>query len=942
MNKDKNDKNNLSRYKVFYIAMGVIFAIISARLVYLQVVLVDEYRDKANNNNYMNVSVPAARGDIIDADGNIFATSVQSYTLEFTETPESKESFYPTMKKVFEILDEKNIPMVDDFPIIINSEGKLEFNFQSTDEQSRRWMELRFKKDRGFDEMVAKKEFGSDVKLSELTKEEQAKVDELLLQLTAEEVYRKLEENYDITRYYELTLEEERRLIVIKDNLKMQSFSGYDQITIANSLDQETAFTFEQLQANLPGIAVDNKPMRYYPEKELGSAFLGYISSIDPWNEEVYEEQGYDASTDEVGKTGIEAAFETYLSGTKGQQRIQVNKAGRRVAVLGEVEAYAGDTVQLNIDMDIQKVAEMALDDTLEQIRQQVGKKTENATRGAVVVMKTTGEVLALASRPGYDPNIFTMPGLLTPELSQEYFNPNFEEKGREYIKSRGLANIQGILTSDELSSLSYDERVEVVLNRMFPLDESIEGNTEIREDLYDIFPKPFYNYATQSLVPPGSTFKPVTVLAGLEEGVITPGTKIYDDGKYNKRYSDYSGACWIYNKIGGSHGDINAAKALEVSCNYFMYEVANRLYDKSSGDENTLNFLAKYAWDLGLGVPRGSDIKPATGIEITENFGQVYNYESSKDTLTNININSLVEYLEKGTNSRNDYSYKPFDIVQQPVFGDSKEDQQIKLTNSKKKELVNKIKEEIKKEVRTNDDELEEIFIPMIEDIINTNPNIKALDYSEKDIRGIARALVYCVRDTRTNISSAANAYDASIGQGMNYFTPIQMASYISTLVNYGTRYEVKLVDKILDSDTGEVIEDITPKVISQADFDKANVDAVKVGMGNVTVGDNGTTNGAFDGFPIKTGGKTGTSNVVDESIQDAIGRNAAGLYVGFAPYDNPEIVVCSILFDSDGDRGTIARAVFEEYFRERLLEMNPGYQFKYNIHENEKQNAE
>ena len=75
----KDNKKVLSRYKVCYITMGMIFTIITARLIHLQVFLVDEYRDKANNNNYMNVSVSAARGDITDANGNLFATSVQSY-----------------------------------------------------------------------------------------------------------------------------------------------------------------------------------------------------------------------------------------------------------------------------------------------------------------------------------------------------------------------------------------------------------------------------------------------------------------------------------------------------------------------------------------------------------------------------------------------------------------------------------------------------------------------------------------------------------------------------------------------------------------------------------------------------------------------------------------------------------------------------------------------
>ncbi|MEG2935672.1 MAG: penicillin-binding protein, partial [Clostridium sp.] len=184
MGKERKNKKESSRYKVFYIVMGLIFCIITVRLIYLQIFLVDEYREISNNNNNRNVSVPAARGDIVDRNGNILATSVQSYTLEFTETPESKADFYSTMEKVFGILNEKNIPMVDDFPIVIN-EGKLEFSFQATDEESRRWTELRFKKDRGFDEAIAIEKFGEDVKMSELTSAQKKLIDKLLLKVTA-------------------------------------------------------------------------------------------------------------------------------------------------------------------------------------------------------------------------------------------------------------------------------------------------------------------------------------------------------------------------------------------------------------------------------------------------------------------------------------------------------------------------------------------------------------------------------------------------------------------------------------------------------------------------------------------------------------------------------------------------------------------------------------
>ncbi len=151
---------------------------------------------------------------------------------------------------------------------------------------------------------------------------------------------------------------------------------------------------------------------------------------------------------------------------------------------------------------------------------------TSNATRGAAVALDVnTGEILALASRPGFDPNLFATPGGLTPELYKQYFNPDLTEFGKQYILNKGLMGYYPGNTLDE------------VLEKLFPLDKSIKNNKTMRQDLYDIYPKPFYNYATMSVVPPGSTFKAMTAIAGLESGVITPGysisdTGVFDDGK--------------------------------------------------------------------------------------------------------------------------------------------------------------------------------------------------------------------------------------------------------------------------------------------------------------------------------------------------------------------------------------------------------------------------
>ncbi|MBP2020269.1 penicillin-binding protein 2 [Clostridium punense] len=926
---NKKSKAKFSRFNIFFIAMGLIFTTIISRLLYLQVVMVEEYREEANKKASKNVPKVAARGDIIDAKGELLATSKQSYSLMFTETEESKEKFFETMAEVFKILDKNNKYIVDEFPIVIE-DGNLAFKFKATDEESKRWMEIRFKKDKGIDDdKFIKKIF--DKKREELTKEDEKVLDEELLKISAQEVYDKLLTDYKIDTNYEL--KEQRRYMIVKDSIKIQSFSGYKPVVIANDLSKEVAFEFEQRKASLPGIAVETQPMRYYPNNELGSAFLGYISKINPWEKEKFEEKGYDISTDNVGKAGLEAAFEQYLKGTKGQEIIEVNKAGRKVKTIVEADSYPGKTVQLNIDKNIQEVAEKALDDTMKSMQNKGVMGTSNvsnATRGAAIVLNAkTGQVLALVSKPGYDPNVFTVPGL---EIPQNYFSPNIEQMGKEYIAKKGLINKVGVLKENEMS-LPAAERAKILLDRMFPIDESIEGNTTIRKDLNDIFPKPFYNYASMALIPPGSVFKPVTALAGLTEGVINSSTKINDNGMYTKRYKSYQGACWTFNQRHATHGPIDLAKALEVSCNFYFYDVADRLYEKYGENPGALDLIAKYAWKLGLGVPPNSELEASTGIEIAENFGQVYNYESSKKKQSNIYIDQLAGFLGKGSSSVNTQlnQYKPFDIARQKEQGSPKEVAEIKKVNEKKSNLIEAIKAQMINENKLPDPEMYKMLTPLIKEVINISPEAKAVGYTDKDITGIMDSIISSVNDARIYISSAANAYDASIGQGMNLFTPLQLASYMATLINGGNRYELQLVNKIVDPVTGETTE-FKPKLIDHVDIEPQYLSVIKKGMKDVTAGDNGTAVSAFKDFPIANGGKTGSANV-NEEVEKAIGRTAYGTYIGFAPFDDPEIVTCIAIFDggSGGYGAPVARAVFEEYFRDQIKAQKPGYKFMY-----------
>ncbi len=127
------------------------------------------------------------------------------------------------------------------------------------------------------------------------------------------------------------------------------------------------------------------------------------------------------------------------------------------------------------------------------------------------------------------------------------------------------------------------------------------------QEDYQDLLEdplSPLFNRAFQGAYAPGSTFKPVTAAAGLEEGIITPETEILDTGKYTY-YADYQPQCWLYRQEGRTHGRETVAEALRDSCNVFFYEVGRRL---------GIDRLDEYARALGLGEVTGVELPEAAG----------------------------------------------------------------------------------------------------------------------------------------------------------------------------------------------------------------------------------------------------------------------------------------------------------------------------------------
>lgn len=145
------------------------------------------------------------------------------------------------------------------------------------------------------------------------------------------------------------------------------------------------------------------------------------------------------------------------------------------------------------------------------------------------------------------------------------------------------------------------------------------------------------------------------------------------------------------------------------------------------------------------------------------------------------------------------------------------------------------------------------------------------------------------------------------AIGQ-MNAFTPLQLANYTATLANGGTHYKATLIDSVVSYDISEVYLKNQPQVENTVSIKEGNLNAVKAGMLSVTV--DGTGRAALGDYPIKVGGKTGTSQVN--------GKADHSVFIAFAPFDNPEIAISVVLeHGSSGfSAGSIVRDILDSYF--------------------------
>ena len=178
----------------------------------------------------------------------------------------------------------------------------------------------------------------------------------------------------------------------IQTNLEKEGYNSPYRVRVARGLSIPHVVALEEARSELKGVEIDAETVRYYPNGDLAAHVLGYTGEITDEELVDLKPKGYRLG-DVLGKLGIEASMESQLRGEWGGQQVEVDAAGEVIRILGEKPPIPGDDVTLTLDMDLQKVAEQVLGET----------------KGAIVAIDPyDGAVLAMASRPAYDPNIFS------------------------------------------------------------------------------------------------------------------------------------------------------------------------------------------------------------------------------------------------------------------------------------------------------------------------------------------------------------------------------------------------------------------------------------------------------------------------------------------------------------------------------------------------------
>ena len=332
--------------------------------------------------------------------------------------------------------------------------------------------------------------------------------------------------------------------VATKDIVAALAKHGNDPLTpvvVQRGIKQQQIYYLLEHQDQFPGVRLAESYLRKYPYQSLAAQVLGYVGQISPEDYKALKKKGYQAS-DSIGQSGIERTYDTYLRGKDGTAQLTVDSRGRpKTAAVPIQQSTSGESLRLTLDINLQRAAERAL--TYGISLAHTSAEGAYADGGAIVALDPrTGAVLAMASNPTYKPSLFA--GRKDPKKLAPLLNPT-------------------VAKSDNF---------------------------------------PAFNRAIQVGYPPGSTFKPVTALAAMQEHLITPFTKLLCSPTYTAYQQPF------HNWTPDIYQWMDLRTAIAESCDTFFYQLGDAFYRLPP---NRGHPLQAWANRFGLGEPTGIDLSP-------------------------------------------------------------------------------------------------------------------------------------------------------------------------------------------------------------------------------------------------------------------------------------------------------------------------------------------
>ena len=806
------ERKKVDRLSIIKNLILVAFVVILVKILYMTTFKYEHYTELAENKTYKQLLIKAPRGEIKDRYGRLLAGNKNLFTVQVSgDEIKRKDSNGKSMAndiclKLINLLEKNNEEYIDEFPIYIQN-GKYYYTFDKNIREYKNNnnipQELDAKESFYYlvDQLVSEGVLTQDDRKLEVSKlqkklnengyyppilvskwlftEQKNKQDWLESygindsKITAKKAFYEIRNNKNYKIDKNLSDSDARKILVVRDLIKSQGYSQYNPITIATDISQKTISQLEESAIELPGVSVAVEPVRYYPNTTLASHILGHMGKMPSGQEDKYlnREEGKTYSKgDTVGISGIEKSYEEQLRGVDGYKKVQVDALGRITRELDVSEPKSGDTVYLSIDKDLQEDTENALKGVLEALRvggtykSKYGNKTfssvaKNAASGAVIAIDAkNGDVLSMASYPNYDPNKF----------------------------------VNGI-SYEDYQALQPKNKNDV-----------LAANPQV-------------NLATQGVFQPGSTFKMVTGMAAIDNG-LSPNYAIQDTGVIrlggpkSRPFADL-----IWHKSRSNHGYTDLYKAIQESCNIYFYTIGsgkNYTGGKNPSVKVGAKGIIEYAKKFGL------DDYTGLNEEIDERKGSVPNMAAKLETTKTL----LRDYLTK--EMANDFT----DISK----------------SKNPKEYESRIEE-----IVSWADETKTVGR------VEAMERLTKMKVKEDRVETLADSIVF----SYLNFAkwSTADTFNISIGQGENQYTPAQMARYVAAIGNGGNLVELSVVDRVISNDYNNV--DIDENKVEKIDFN--NPEKLKdliEGMKRVST--QGSGKGIFGpNYPISVASKTGTA---------------------------------------------------------------------------------